>query len=130
MNPVVHFELPYEDPARATAFYSKAFNWNLQQLGAEMNNYIVAHTTETDENSMVQTPGAINGGLYPKSEDPNTQSPSIVISVQDINTAIENITAAGGVMLTEPMMIPGIGEFASFKDTEGNRLSVLQPLMK
>jgi predicted enzyme related to lactoylglutathione lyase len=26
------------------------------------------------------------------------------------------------------MEIPGVGQYASFRDTEGNRVSVLQPL--
>lgn len=30
-------------------------------------------------------------------------------------------------MPAKPMEIPGIGSYASFLDTEGNRVSVLQP---
>lgn len=30
-------------------------------------------------------------------------------------------------MLGEPMEIPGIGHYVSFKDTEHNRVSMLQP---
>lgn len=29
----------------------------------------------------------------------------------------------------EPMTIPGVGEYVSFRDTEGNRNSLMQPLM-
>jgi uncharacterized protein len=36
---------------------------------------------------------------------------------------------AGGKVLCKPMLIPGIGTYASFVDTEGNRLSMLQPIM-
>jgi GMP synthase (glutamine-hydrolysing) len=35
--------------------------------------------------------------------------------------------AAGGEVLGEPMPIPGIGDYVSFFDTEGNRISMLQP---
>ena len=31
-------------------------------------------------------------------------------------------------MLGEPMEIPGVGAYVSFTDTEGNRVSMLQPL--
>jgi hypothetical protein len=31
----------------------------------EMGGYVLATTTETDENRMVKTPGTINGGEYP-----------------------------------------------------------------
>ena len=38
------------------------------------------------------------------------------------------IAKAGGKVLGEPMDIPGIGRDVSFYDTEGNRVSILQPL--
>ncbi len=35
---------------------------------------------------------------------------------------------AGGKVLGEPMEIPGVGQYSSFIDTEGNRVSMLQPI--
>lgn len=125
-NPVVHFEMSYKDKERVSAFYEQAFGWKMNQLGAQMGEYIVAHTAETDENGMVKTPGAINGGFYDVKMSPQGGT-SVVISVEDINAAIEKIKSAGGEMVTEPAEIPGIGMFATFKDTEGNRVSILQP---
>ena len=40
------------------------------------------------------------------------------------------ITAAGGKVLGTPVDIPGIGKYVSFKDSEGNVCSILQPLMR
>lgn len=135
-NPVVHFEMGYEDRDRMVKFYQSAFGWNTQQMGPEMGNYVVAHTAETDENGMVKTPGTINGGFYQKTDDPLGQAPSVVVSVDDIKTAMQAIEAAGGKILggkdqngqhtMEPQMIPGVGLWISVMDTEGNRLSVLQ----
>lgn len=127
MNPVVHFEMAAEDGKRMSDFYSIAFGWKAQQLGEEMGNYIIVQTTETDEKGMVKTPGAINGGIYNKMEDPVMNQPSIVISVDNIHESMEKIKNAGGKVLGEPTMIPGIGEYVSFFDTEGNRCSILQP---
>lgn len=126
-NPVVHFEMPYKDADRAAQFYSQAFGWDMNNLGDKMGGYITAHTAETDANQMVQTPGTINGGLYPLKDSPENTAPSVVISVDDLTKAIEDVKAAGGTMLNEPTEIPGIGMWASFKDTEGNRVSILQP---
>lgn len=126
-NPVVHFEMPYEDRERMADFYSKAFGWKMNKLGENMGGYVVAHTAETDENNMVKRPGAINGGFYPKNKDLPAQYPSVVIAVADIEKAIKNIIASGGKVLGGPVEIPGIGLYASFFDTEGNRSSVLQP---
>lgn len=126
-NPVVHFEMPYEDGERVTNFYKTVFGWDMAGAGEQMGNYIVAGTADTDENRMVKTPGTINGGFYALSDTPDTKAPSVVISVDDIKKAIEGIKKAGGQILREPSEIPGIGLWASFKDTEGNRVSILQP---
>lgn len=55
---------------------------------------------------------------------------SIVIAVEDIDAHLKKVTTAGGKIIGEPMMIPGIGNFVSFYDTEGNCASMLQPLMQ
>ncbi|MHB8883457.1 MAG: VOC family protein [Thermodesulfovibrionales bacterium] len=127
MNPVVHFEMPYEDRERLVEFYTTAFGWQMQKLGKEMGEYVTAATTETDENRMVKTPGTINGGFFPKQPAGPAQYPSVVIAVDDINKAMQRVTDAGGTIPGEPMEIPGIGLYVSFFDTEGNRVSMLQP---
>ena len=129
MNPVVHFEMPYDNRQRMAAFYQSAFGWQTQMLGEEMGHYVVAHTTET-VNGMVQTPGTINGGFYERKPDWPAQHPSVVIAVDDIRAAMQQVAAAGGEVLGEPMEIPGIGQYVSFMDTEGNRVSMLQPLTR
>jgi uncharacterized protein len=126
-NPVVHFEMPYENNERLVKFYSNAFGWEMMKFGEEMGNYVTAGTTETDENRMVKTPGTINGGFFPKNPETQAMYPSVVIAVDDIKTAMKNITDAGGQVLGEPVEIPGIGQYVSFTDTEGNRISILQP---
>ena len=73
-------------------------------------------------------PGAINGGFYPKTHDRPDQHPSIVIAVDDIKESVKRVNKAGGKVLGEPMEIPGIGQYVSFTDPEGNRASMLQPL--
>ena len=109
-------------------FYSTVFGWQTQQLGPEMGEYVVVTTAESDETGRPKMGGAINGGFYHKTDDPNTQHPSLVIAVDDLNESIKKIKGEGGTVLGEPMDIPGVGKFISFIDTEGNRLSILQPL--
>ena len=65
MNPVVHFEMPYDDRERMAKFYESAFGWQTQMLGEDMGNYVLATTTETDEKGP-KRPGAINGGFFPR----------------------------------------------------------------
>lgn len=125
MNSVVHFEMPYEERDRMAKFYESAFGWQMQKLGEEMGNYVIAMTTETGETGP-KNPGAINGGFYPK--NPQAPSPSVVVAVDNIQDAMGKVKEAGGTVLGEPMEIPGVGQYVSFHDTEGNRLSLLQPL--
>ena len=127
MNPVVHFEMPYADRQRMATFYEAAFGWQTQLLAEDMGYYVLATTTETDENGPKQ-PGAINGGFFPKKPDWPAQHPSIVIAVDDIKDSVRRVTEAGGEVLGEPLEIPGVGHYVSFTDTEGNRVSMLQPI--
>ena len=126
MNPVVHFELPYENADRAAAFYRAAFGWQIQQLDAAMGNYVVVTTATADAKADAPR-GAINGGLYQKKADFPAQYPSVVIGVEDLEQSMRAVRDAGGKVLGEPMDIPGIGRYVSFFDTENNRNSMLQP---
>ena len=132
MNPVVHFEMPYEDKDRMASFYTKAFGWQPRMMGPEMGGYVVMTTSEMDPQTKYPTkPGRINGGFFKKTKD--DQSPSVVIGVSDIRAAMKKIEEAGGKILGgqkpgEPDDIPGIGLYISFIDTEGNRASIIQPV--
>jgi predicted enzyme related to lactoylglutathione lyase len=127
MDPVVHFEMPYDDHKRVSAFYQAAFGWNTNTLGDEMGNYVLATTTETDD-AGPRRPGAINGGFFRRNAERPAQYPSVVIAVQDIKQAMSRVSAAGGQVLGDPVEIPGVGKYVSFYDTEGNRVSMLEPI--
>lgn len=126
MNPVVHFELPYKDAQRAASFYNTVFGWKTEQLSAEMGSYILVTTVENDVKKGTPA-GAINGGMFPVKSDWPDQYPSIVIGVDDIQDSMKKVNKNGGEVLGEPMEIPGTGLYVSFRDTEGNRNSILQP---
>ncbi|MBC5783614.1 VOC family protein [Ramlibacter sp. USB13] len=130
MDPVVHFELPYDDRERIARFYQSAFGWKLEMLGQEMGNYVLATTAEQDLMPQGKANrGAINGGFFQRSPEMPGQHPSVVVGVQDIRAAMRRVKEAGGEVLGEPMEIPGVGPYVAFYDTERNRLSMLQPLM-
>ena len=126
MHPVVHFEMPAQDRKRMVEFYEKTFGWKAQQLGEEMGNYVMVQTSETGEDGFPKKPGMINGGFYDKT--PDAPHPSVVIGVEDIEEHVKKVAEAGGKVLTEIMEIPGVGKFATFLDTEGNRVSMIQPM--
>lgn len=130
MDPVVHFEMPYEDKDRMSDFYAKAFGWEANKLGPEMGEYVVVMTGESDQKGP-KKPGVINGGFF-KRTTPD-QYPSVVVAVEDIHTAMKRVAAAGGTVLGgqksgEPDNIPGVGLYVSIVDSEGNRVGLLQSM--
>ncbi|NJN27478.1 MAG: VOC family protein [Cyclobacteriaceae bacterium] len=128
MNPVVHFELPYHDAERACRFYSSVFGRKYKILEPQMGGYILLTTCEQDAKPG-KPAGAIDGGMFPYKEDWPAQYPSVVMGVVDIKEKMHLITEHGGKVLDEPHAIPGFGDYVSFLDTEGNRLSLMQPKM-
>jgi uncharacterized protein len=130
-DPVVHFEMPAEDRNRMAKFYTNAFGWKTQMLGEEMNNYVLATTTtDVDDKGRPKKVGMINGGFYTPDKKMPAQSPSIVISVDDIKKSMAEVTKAGGKVIGEPTEIKGYGMSVSFMDTEGNRVSMMEPTME
>jgi len=130
MNPVVHFEMPAEDRKRTADFYTKVFGWKTEQLGEDMGNYVLATTTESDENGYPRKPCAINGGFFQKTDDKPSQFPSVVIAVTDVKEHMKNVERTGGKVLGEPWDIPGVGLYVSFLDTEGNRVGMIHPVRR
>jgi len=126
MNPVTHFEIPYRDSQRASKFYRTVFEWELQDLGPDMNNYTLA-TTATSDVKIGGPAGAINGGLYAYDADRPGQHPSLVIGVGNIGKAMDLINQNGGEIIGDLHEIPGFGKYVSFRDSEGNRLSIIEP---
>ena len=130
INPVTHFEIPYEDKQRMAEFYEKTFGWKARMLGEDMENYVLVTAAEANEKGFPKELGRINGGFYEKSPNKPNQYPSVVIAVEDIKEAMDKIQTAGGKILGEPWNIKGYGIDVSFLDTGGNRLSVMQPTMQ
>jgi uncharacterized protein len=127
-NPVVHFEMPAHDKKRMSEFYTLVFGWQTKMMGPDMSEYIVVTTTDSDEKTgRPKTPGTINGGFYKTDNIKNDQHPSVVISVDNIKEYMKKIIDAGGKILSGPDDIPNVGKYVSFKDTEGNRVSILEP---
>lgn len=130
-DPVVHFEMPSEEGKRMANFYQSAFGWKTKDLGKKMGNYVLASTTnEVDDSGRPRKTGIINGGFFPKDKNMPAQYPSVVIAVDDIESSMHKVEKAGGEVLGEPVEIPGFGLYVSFFDTEGNRVSMMEPAME
>lgn len=124
-NRVVHFEIEAKDLERAKKFYTDAFGWKMEQMGAEYGNYVVVTTGDPKE------PNGINGGLYTLSgKKKEVNAYRCVISVDDVEKAKKDVKRAGGKILSKdekPDDIPNVGLYLSCEDSEGNRFTLLQP---
>lgn len=118
------FELPADDIARASKFYSEIFGWNMSEMGGGSK---LAQTVASDENGTPLEPGAINGDISPRSAE--FDRPLIVITVSDIDDRLNKVKAAGGKIVLDKTEVVEMGIiWAIISDTEGNRVGVLQNL--
>jgi uncharacterized protein len=105
----VHFEIPAEDPQRATKFFTDVFGWTFNSWGNE--DYFLATTGKEGELGI--------DGAVMKRRDP-AQPIVNSIMVDSVDAYAEKLTAAGGQIVVPKMSVPNMGYVAYFKDTEGN----------
>ena len=117
MGRVVHFEVTADDIERAKKFYT-IFDWNIVDANMPGGEYWLAKTGDGM---------GIDGAIMPRSYSPS-QPVVNTISVENLDDMIEKVKAAGGTIEGEKNTIPGVGDFVYARDTEGNRLGMLQPL--
>ncbi len=128
MDGVVHFEIPAEDTERAKRFYSSIFGWQLQQLGPEFGNYIMAVTTEVDKSTMrPKSPGMINGGMMKRND--KVKAPVVYMYVDDIGATLKKVEEQGGSVVQGKTQVQGDFYTAYFKDCEGNVMGLAQGMM-
>ena len=118
---VVHFEIPFDDQKRATAFYADAFGWQVNAM-PEMN-YVLASTGPSDDGPPSE-PGFINGGMLERGLP--VGSPVLVVDVEDVDAALETIERLGGTTVTAKQAVGDMGFAAYFKDPEGNVMGLWQ----
>ena len=119
---MVHFEIPFEDGARARTFYADTFGWQLMEM-PEMD-YTIVMTGPSDPQTGPTEPGFINGGMFQRAEP--FKGPNLVIDVEDIKAALSAVEKAGGKVVSEPQAVGEMGFAAYFNDTEGNLLGLWQ----
>src|ERR671931_998096 len=107
-----YFMLMAADVPRATSFYTRVFGLKPAFESPEW--------TELTQNG---TTVALNGG-GPSGE----RDTGLGFYVDDIDAACEAVSAAGGKVATGPEARTGEGiVLATVVDTEGNRLSIVEP---
>jgi len=113
-NPLCHFELMTDDPARCKGFYGRVFNWNFDE--ESMPGY-----------TLIGTGSDCTGGIFTKPADAPAVCANIYFSVDDIDATLEKVTENGGRILVPKTVIPNVGYFAMFADPEGIAIGIMKP---
>ncbi len=116
MPKITHFEINSDDPLRAKKFYERAFDWKIEKWEGPMEYWVIEAGKEDEE--------GINGGLQ-KREEPDDQVFNY-IQVPNVDKFKEKIEKAGGTIESPKIAVPGVGYFYMFKDTEGNKLGIME----
>lgn len=104
-----YVELPVKDIASARAFYEAAFGWSLTGFGP---TYAATMTGDTDI-GLQADPGEA------------TSAPLPVIDVDDLEAALDSVTAAGGEIVRPIFAFPG-GRRFHFLDPSGNEVAAVK----
>lgn len=118
---IVHFELPYEDRDRASAFYTELFGWDIQTFPGM--DYSMVTTGPSGDQGPTE-PGFINGGMG--ANEGNLTGPRVVIDVEDIDATLREVEARGGQTVAAKSPVAQMGWSAYFRDTEGNVVGLWQ----
>ena len=118
-NPFVHVELNTNDVAKAKGFYSKLFDWKMEDMPMENGTYTIINVGE-----------GTGGGLM---KHPMPGAPSMWLSyvlVDDVDAATGKVKALGGTVMKEKTEVPGMGWLAIIADPTGAMLGLWKPKQK
>jgi uncharacterized protein len=115
-NPFVHVELNTTDPEKAKAFYSKLFDWKMQDMPTPQGTY-----------TMINVGEGTGGGLM---KHPMPGAPSTwlaYVQVDDIVSATSKAKSLGAQVLKDVMEVMGAGSLSIIMDPTGAVLGLWQP---
>jgi predicted enzyme related to lactoylglutathione lyase len=110
-------ELYSPDLAAVRPFYEKLLGWTLVDvpLGPDMNYTII------------RVGDLRIGGMNVATPDLPVVGWTSYISVDDVDSTVQSVTAAGGSAVSPAMDIPGVGRIAYLTDPAGSHFSVFRP---
>ena len=127
MNPVVHFELPYQDAERARTFYANVFGWQIADWPLiDGTSYVGVMTAEMGEDKKPLEKGTIGGGMVEKAM---LEHPTILIKTENAQAAAEKAIQAGAEQISEHSYAD-VGKVIYIKDTEGNIVGIWEEFKK
>ena len=112
-NPFVHVELNTNDVAKAKGFYSKMFDWKMEDMKMDAGTYTLISVGE-----------GTGGGLM---KNPIPNAPSFWLSyvvVDNIDAATKKAKSLGATVMKDVTEVPGMGWFSIITDPTGAMLGL------
>ena len=116
MTRISYLDFSADEPERAIKFYNTVFGWQIKKWEGPFE-YLEFKTGEPNE------PG-IEAGLAKRSKPEESLTP--FINVPSVDNYVSKIEANGGKVIQPRTAIPGVGYMVVFKDTENNRLELME----
>ena len=120
-NPFVHVELNTPDPEKAKAFYSKLFQWQLEDVPnpAVLDGFytLIKVGEGTGGGIMKQIPGGPSGWLA-------------YVQVDDIHGTTQKAKSLGAEIMKEVTEVMGMGRLSFIRDPTGAVLGLWQSKSK
>lgn len=108
VDPIVHFEIPADNPRRAQKFYEKTFGWKIKYM-PDYDYYMVkAKAGKT----------GIDGGMMKRKM--KGQPFMNYVFVKSVDATLKKAVRNGAKVAFPKMPIGDMGAIAALRDTEGN----------
>ncbi|HHC07682.1 MAG TPA: VOC family protein [Actinobacteria bacterium] len=114
-------DLALPDPGEGSRFYTELFGWTAADRQGPADEY--GYTVFAKDGKPVAGLGPLPADALEPGIPPMWTS---YVAVDDLAATVERWTAAGGSVLTPPMVIPSAGEMAVVADPEGAVLALWQ----
>lgn len=114
----VWYDLVSEDVPAVKRFYAELFGWRYREIAGKDVVYTV-----------IEHDGTPIGGIVPLRKDEGRVSSSrwlSLLSVEDVDSAVQQVKRAGGTVNMEPRDIPERGRLALVTDPQGAMLVLLR----
>ena len=114
-HPIVHVEIPANDPKAASKFYADLFGWNIQ-------------VDDTFNYHMFQAEGGPGGGFVDTSGEMGYKPGEVLIYVgtDDVAASLAKAESLGATVVMPQTEIPNTGWFGIFTDPTGNRIGLFK----
>jgi uncharacterized protein len=115
-NPFVHVELATTDVAKAKAFYSKLFDWTLEDMPMGEETY-----------TLIKVGSGTGGGML-KNPMPNAPSAWLAyVAVDDIEASTKKAKSLGATIIKDVTEVPSAGWMSILIDPTGAVIALWKP---